>query len=280
MRETDGPGLPGERTIDAPDGDFQVLMALKSNRRKRAERGEALIEGVAPIKVAVSRSWPLRAFCYARPDRLSDWALSVIRDRPQARRLRLSPDLMSRLSDKDEPSELLAVAELSSVSLGEIQLESDSVVVVLDRPGNPGNLGSILRSAEAFGARALITLGHGADPFDPACIRASLGAVFSLPLAREPSMADFSAWLGRERSRRPGLAVLGTDSGGSLDFDQAPLRPPLVLLFGNEAKGLSQSLKALVDGIVSIPMRGAVNSLNLACAASIFLHRAARADRG
>jgi tRNA G18 (ribose-2'-O)-methylase SpoU len=276
MRDSEVQAFPGELRIDSPDGDFQVLMALKTNRRKRAERKEAVVEGVAPIKAALARRWPIRSLCYSRPEALSDWACGVIESLPEARRLKLSPALMAELSDKEEPSEIIAVADTKWIELDEVRLEGDSIVVVLDRPGSPGNLGSIMRSAEAFGVKALVTIGHGADPFDPACLRASLGAAFSLPLAREPSMEEFSAWLARERMRLPELAVLGTDSGGEEKFEKAPLRPPLVLLFGNEAKGLSVALKAVVDGIVSIPMSGAVDSLNLACAASIFIHHAAR----
>jgi 23S rRNA (uridine2479-2'-O)-methyltransferase len=279
MRDQGSPAFSGERRIGSNDGDFQVLMALKANRRKRAERREFIIEGVAPLKVALSRGWPIRAFCYARPESLSDWARGVIEGRSEVERIRLSPELMAELSDKEEPSELIAVAGMQWIELDEVELNRDSLVVVLDRPGSPGNLGSVTRSAEAFGARALVTIGHGADPFDPACLRASLGAAFALPLAREPSMEEFAAWLARERGRLPELAVLGTDSGGELNYESAPLRPPCVLLFGNEAKGLSLALNALCDGIVSIPMRGAVNSLNLACAATIFIHRAASGRR-
>lgn len=277
MRDDSGAAFPGERRIGGNDGDFQVLMALKANRRKRAERREFIIEGVAPLKAALARRWPIRAFCYSRPESLSDWARGVVLGSGGVERIRLSPQLMAELSDKDEPSELIAVAAMEWAGLDGLALDGHSLVVVLDRPGSPGNLGSVTRSADAFGARAIITIGHGADPFDPACLRASLGASFALPLVREPSMEEFAAWLGRERARLPGLSVLGTDSGGELSFDSAPLRPPCVLLFGNEAKGLSLALKALCDGIVSIPMRGAVNSLNLACAATLFIHRAASA---
>jgi TrmH family RNA methyltransferase len=269
--EKSRPGRAGETRIDAPDGAYQVLTALKANRRKRGERGEIIVEGVAPIKVALAEGWEPLSFCYS--ESLSDWARGVVGGHPEAIRYRLSPALMAGLSDRDEPSEIIMTVRARSSSLADIALDRGLFAVVLDRPGNPGNLGSIMRSAEAFGATALITLGHGADPFEPACIRASLGAAFSLPLVREPSMEELESWLARARARCPGLALLGTDSGGELDFTAAPLRPPIALAFGNEAKGLSVRLKALLDGIVSMPMSGSVDSLNLACAASIFIHQ-------
>ncbi len=267
---------PGaEIALESANDIFQILLALKSNRRKRSELGQVFVEGVAPIKVALESGWEAISMCYAAGRSLSDWAKSVIAANPGAQRYRLSPALMEELSDKDEPSEIILCLRRPAASLAQIKPSPGLFCIVLDRSGSPGNLGSILRSAEAFGAQSLILLGHGADPFDPLCIRASLGAVFSLQLVREPSMEDFEAWLEELRSKLPELSVLGTDSGGELDFEDAPLRPPLVLMFGNEAKGLSVRLKGLCDSIVSLAMRGTVNSLNIACAASIFIHRVA-----
>jgi TrmH family RNA methyltransferase len=134
-----------------------------------------------------------------------------------------------------------------------------------------GNLGSLIRSANAFGVDLFITHGHCVDLFEPKVIRSSLGAIFHTPVAHVESFDELSLFLG-ELKKTCGLVVAGTDSTGSGTLGLSPLAPPVALILGNEAKGMSVRLKEITDEVFKIPLGGEVNSLNVACAGSIFFY--------
>jgi RNA methyltransferase, TrmH family len=139
--------------------------------------------------------------------------------------------------------------------------------VALDAARDPGNLGAILRTCDAAGCAGVVLIGHTADPFDPLAVRASMGTVFALPLART-DFAPFLAW-----RARMGLQLVGT---APLDYRAAPYRPPVVLLMGNERTGLSPARQDACDLVVRIPMAGRSDSLNLAVATGIMLYEVRR----
>ena len=178
---------------------------------------------------------------------------------------------MSDISDRSEPSELVVVLKRPENTLDGFVHDEKPLIAILDRPSNPGNLGSVMRSCDAFGVDAFITIGHGVDIYDPQVIRASLGAVFYRAVIHEPSTTRLIAWLDSLKERLPDLTVAGTDSNGELPIGESRLARPLALVFGNEATGISIAMRNYVDHIVSIPLKGRVNSLNLASAASIVL---------
>jgi TrmH family RNA methyltransferase len=140
----------------------------------------------------------------------------------------------------------------------------------------PGNLGTILRTCDAVGGAGLILVGPATDPYDPAAVRASMGAVFSQRLVRA-SREELAAW-----KRRHTCLVVGTSPAAAAHYRTVSYRPPVVLCMGSEGHGLSQDLKALCDVMVRIPMVGRCDSLNVGVAASIVLyeiehqHRAGR----
>jgi rRNA methylases len=274
-------GRQGDEIILDRENDlFQVLSALKSNRRKRSELGELFVEGVAPIKAAARSGCEFARFAYVEYGGLSDWAKGLVSEHPEAARVRVASSIMAKLSDREEGSELLATVRKRELDLSMARLPPEPFVLVIDRPSNHGNLGSILRSCDAFGVDLLVTTGHGVDLFDPTVVRASLGAAFSTQALHEESSGRLEDWLSGLKAADPAFRIVGTDSNSSVDVSEARLARPMALLLGNEAKGLSVRLKAFVDQMVRIPMVGAVDSLNVACAASIFLYEAfSRSDR-
>ena len=182
----------------------------------------------------------------------------------------MSSALYRKLCDKAEPSEMLVTAKMPKHALGDIRTGEPPFFLVLDRPSDTGNLGSIIRSASSFGVDAVFLIGRGVDPWDPKTIRASLGSVFfTIPVQLESfnELEEFILSMKNQWS----MKVWGTDSQGSDSLVSVSLKRPLMLILGNEAKGMSQALKALCGGIVNIPVSGAVNSLNIASAASIFM---------
>jgi RNA methyltransferase, TrmH family len=142
--------------------------------------------------------------------------------------------------------------------------------VALDAARDPGNLGTILRTCDAAGCAGVVLIGHTADPYDPLAVRASMGAVFALPLVR----TDFPAFLAWRA--RTGLQLVGTSGAAPLDYRAAPYRPPVVLLMGNERTGLTPAQQSACDVVVRIPMAGRGDSLNLAVATGIMLYEVRR----
>lgn len=260
-------------SIQSANDSFQILCALRDNRRKRAKRGEIFVEGVAPINALVATGRSALSVAYAHGRRLSGWARETIEKLQPHIAYELSADLMGSLSARTDPSELVVVAERPGDGLSDLPAaDADSVYVVVDRPSNHGNLGSLLRSAEAFGVDGVVTTGHGVDPFDPQVIRASLGACFYQTVVHEESSGRLVRWVDELRQRETGLRVYGTDSNGTVPLAGSKLERPAVVVFGNEATGMSASLSEMVDETVSVEIGGRVNSLNLACAASIVLY--------
>lgn len=251
---------------------FQHLEVLKRNRTRRRQYGELFVEGVRPIQRLVAAGWPVRSVCSEEGRPLSGWARSIVAASGAERHYRLAPELMAQLSDREQPSELLLVAELRERRLEDLALPDDLLVVVLDRPSSPGNVGTVVRSADALGAHAVVVTGHAADPYDPRAIRASMGSLFSLPVVEAGGPAELERFL----AGRPGVHVLGTDSAGEAALRDVDLRRPTVVVAGNEAAGASHGLRELCHTVARIPMAGAADSLNMAVAASIVLYEAAR----
>jgi 23S rRNA (uridine2479-2'-O)-methyltransferase len=250
---------------------FQMLLAVKTNRKKRHLFDEIFIEGIEPIKQALLSPFvTMRKIIYHDEAGLSDWARDLIERNVFPERVTMDPALFRELADKDEPAEILATLRYAGRTIKDIELNRSPFIVIADRPSDHGNLGSLIRSANAFGVDLVVTHGHGVDLFDPKTIRSSLGAVFRTPVAHVESLADLEQWLGRLKGEH-GLTVVGTDSAGDTALDLLDLRRPIALIIGNESRGMSVGLKKFADRLVAIPMSGSVNSLNAACAASIVL---------
>ncbi len=270
---------PLRKTVRSRNDVYQWVDVLKRNRAKRRKHGEFLVEGVVPINEALARGWPVHAVIYRGERPLSAWARDVLRRSPQATQVLMSSELLDEVSDKEEPSELLLVVGMRDVSLTALDTSGASLTVVLDRPSNPGNLGSIIRSCSAFGANGVVLLGHAADPYDARAVRASLGAVFSVPLVVNPSTGELLSWLAGMRAASGGLRVVGADPGAAVTIDDVDLSGRTVLLLGNEKRGLGARLRELCDLTFAIPMSGAVDSLNVAAAATVVLYEADRQRR-
>jgi TrmH family RNA methyltransferase len=132
--------------------------------------------------------------------------------------------------------------------------------LALEHVCSPGNLGTLLRTSEAVGATGLVALGAGVDPWDPAVVRATMGALFTRRIVRAGARV-LRAW-----ARRHGVAIVGADGEGARDFREVSYRRPVVLVLGDERKGLSPVQRAACDELVRIPMTGRTDSLNVAVA--------------
>jgi TrmH family RNA methyltransferase len=188
----------------------------------------------------------------------------------------MTPELLARLSGRTDASELLAVVRMRDESFAQIPLRNDLLAVVVDRPGNPGNLGTLIRSCDALGAHGLIVTGHAVDPYDPATITATRGSLFALPVVQAPSHAEVLQWVGSARAHLGGCQLVGTDEHADIALAAHDFTTPTVLVIGNESHGLSRAYRDACDAVVRIPMCGSASSLNVSVAASIAIYEAVR----
>ena len=190
----------------------------------------------------------------------------------------VSGEVMDELAQTVTPQGLLAVCGFVDVPLAEVARAAPALVALLANVRDPGNAGTVLRTADAAGAHAVVFADASVDPYNGKCVRASAGSLFHLPVVAGTRLEEAVVTL-----REAGLRIVAADgrSGRSLDDPevQARLAGPTAWMFGNEAWGLPPELVALADEPVAVPIYGRAESLNLAAAAAVCLYASARAQR-
>lgn len=261
--------MPGRSYVGRRNATFQQWESLLANRRKRQRAGAFLVQGVRPVTMAVRAGWPVSAVLRRAEARLSDWARGVLDD-VDAPVVDVAPELIAELGERpEEPPELLLVADMPGDGLARIPVGPGFLGAVFDRPTNPGNVGTLIRSADAFGVSGVVVTGHAADVYDPRAVRASTGSLFAVPTVRASSHAPVVEW-----AREHGLVLAATDEAGTVELSELDLTRPTLLLIGNETAGLSQAWREEADVLVRIPMGGTASSLNAATAATIAFYEA------
>ncbi|MFC9435768.1 TrmH family RNA methyltransferase [Nocardia sp. NPDC057030] len=272
------------RRVSTRNASVQVWQAYLNNRTKRHRDGRFLVQGVRPITQAVANDWPLETLLYrlGTPD-LSSWAREVL-DTSDVPQVGLVPELMAELGEKAGGiPELVAVAvsrqqELDTFEPGEPG-EDAPVVVVFDRPNSPGNLGTLIRSADAFGASGVIVTGHGADQYDPQAVRASTGSLFAMPVLRAAGAAQVLEFRDRQVRRGIPTRIVGTDENGPRAAYDHDFTEATILVVGNETSGMSAAWADACDDMVHIPMGGTASSLGAPSAAAVALYEISRQRR-
>ncbi|HSH56279.1 MAG TPA: TrmH family RNA methyltransferase [Candidatus Limnocylindrales bacterium] len=264
--------------ITRPNGKTQQWQSLLTNRNKRVQSKKFIVEGVRPINTALSQNYEVDSVLYLST-KLSDWATNIINHQSKAKHYELSPDMMQKLSIKnDSLPELLLIVRNKELPLSKIKINNlrSNMVLVLDRPQNPGNIGAVIRSADALGAALVIIVGHSADIYDPKSVRASRGSLFALPVIAADSPKEVQAWATHAESK---FTIVGLSEDGSKDLWDYNLTHPTVAVIGNETWGLSKQWKEVADSCALIPMKGTASSLNAASSAAIVMYEYARQCR-
>lgn len=266
--------------ITSRNARFQLLQTLLTNRTKRGRAGEFMVQGVRPITMAVEHGWEIRSLGYAVDGTLSQWARDLLAAYPDSEHIAMAPDLLAELSEKSDAAEVLAVVGMRPDDLERIPVEPDFLGVVFDRPAQPGNIGAIVRSADAFGAHGVVITGHAADAYDPKSVRASTGSFFATPVVRAEAHHVVLDWIATHRTAGVPIVIAATDEDGDHELSGFDLTQPVLLLIGNETAGLSRGWREAADVTLSIPIAGSASSLNAANAATVALYEARRQRSG
>jgi RNA methyltransferase, TrmH family len=246
---------------------------LLADRRHRRREGAFVVQGIQPVWQAVQSGADIETLIVAPGLLTSRAAERMVAQQQQdgTRVARVGSALFTRLADRDGPTGLAAIVRARPSSLAGLQVRPGSVFAALHEVASPGNLGSIIRTADAAGAAGVILLGNTADPYDPAAVKASMGALFSVPVVSSPTADEFFGW-----AEGHGITVTVTSPRGPVTCWESPLGRPGAVLLGSEGAGLPADLVQRGDVHVRIPMTGTAESLNLAVAAGILLYEAWR----
>jgi len=279
------------RTITSLQNETVKLVRSLEMRKARRETGLFVAEGASVLLTARDHGWsprilvegPLAAESVAARA-LATWAMAAGADC-----LDVSAAVLEKIAAKDNPQSVMAVLEQRWAELPALDGRPGGAAkmagkprplpaapslpplwIALEEVRDPGNLGTILRTADAAGATGVILVGNTCDPFSREAVRASMGSIFAVPIARaepEAFLALAKAWQGD---------VVSTHLGGQHDFREADYRAPVLLVMGNEGQGLSDAAASACGKLVRIPMAGQLDSLNLAVATALMLYEIRR----
>lgn len=270
-----------ETRIYSRNNIYQKFEVLKTNRNKRYRYREFLVEGVRSLNEAVDNHWKIHSFLYDK-NNLSKWAGDMLDKVPTEMNYCMAPELMRELSGKTDTSELMAVIEMREDRLDDVPLSENPFIVLFDRPSNRGNLGTMIRSCDAFGADLLIITGHGVDLYDPDVVVSAMGSFFHVPVVRAEDNGALFGFVGQLKDRYPDFITLGTTAHRESPVYDARLAGPLMLMLGNETMGLNRAFKEYCDQLCTIPMseKSHATSFNVSCAASILMYEVMRQRKG
>lgn len=244
--------------------DIKAL-ALK---KFRDSQNAFMAEGLKLIIDALDLGWQIKTLVFAKAGR-GNQAVEKVAARTVAAGgmvLEVSEKVLSAITRRDNPQMVVGVFSQKYMTLKDVRPKNGDVWVALDRVRDPGNLGTVLRTVDAVGAKGVILIGDTTDPFSLETVRATMGSVFAVPVARATPDA-FLSW----RKGFPGL-VVGTHLKGAVDYRSVDFsNRPVLLLMGNEQQGLPDDLAASCDRLLRIPQAGRADSLNLAVATGVML---------
>ena len=249
-----------------------IRFARSLHRRRVRERERAtIVEGLRAIETAVALGVRMRALIVDARRIKQLPADTLVPLYQAAERVIFADDApFQSVADTDHPQPLIAVCDIPSIAVR----SPTTLILALDAIRDPGNLGTLLRSAAAVGVDGVVLLPGCVDPFSPKVVRASAGLVFGMPVTH---VADFSSWLATTFESRPTVAL--AEAGATLAYDRHDWTAPTVLVLGGEAHGASEKARTFADCIVGIPMDSRVESLNAAVAGGVLLFEAARQRR-
>jgi TrmH family RNA methyltransferase len=254
---------------------FKALRSLRLRKYRQRDR-LFLIEGIRIVEEALTAGAPVETLVYAPELLVSERARALVVRLDPAQHLALSAGLFRTLSQRDEPQGIAATVRIGDPALSEIPLIDDLLVVVAYQLRDPGNLGAIIRTADAAGATGVVIVGPSVDLLDPQTVRATMGSLFALPIVRLADEALLFRWF--ENIRAGGLplvAVASSAHAAQLHYE-AEYRRPLALLVGSERHGLPQPVREQADLQVRLPMAGRATSLNVAAATAALVYEIIR----
>ena len=251
-----------------------LVKRIKRLRQKKYRRQEEafFVEGLRVVLTAVEQGAPLESLIYCPELLTSEAAWNMLRREESGIAQRaVSAAIFESISGRDNPAGLGAIVRTQWADLDEMTVGPNDIFVALVETAEPGNLGTILRTMDAVGAKGMILVGDTVDPFHPSAVKASMGALFSVQIGRTSSSMALFDW-----ARLHQLQSVASSARGNDVYTEANYSSPCLLLLGSEGSGLPAPIMDACDLTVAIPMAGTASSLNLAVAAGLLLYEIRR----
>jgi len=247
------------------------LLALQSKSRERKKQECMIIEGFREISRAVVSGIRIRELYYCREFDLADQLSSLLSGSAGFQLIPVSKEVYSKLAYRESSDGMIAIADIKTLQLQDLELKENPLLIILESVEKPGNLGAVMRTADAAGVDAVIICDPLTDIYNPNTIRSSVGCIFTRPVVAA-STADVLNWL-QEKSIRSYAAAL-TDSAEP--YSMKDYRGPTAFVMGTEATGLSRQWLDQCDATVIIPMMGVADSLNVSVSTAVLVFEAVR----
>jgi TrmH family RNA methyltransferase len=264
--------------LENPRSPRVRAVAKLAKRSARQETGRYLLEGPQAVREALRYAPDAVEELFATPSALERH--TDLRDGAAAVSLEVhfaTEAVIESMADTVTPQGVVAVARQTPTSVRDIFASSPRLIAICEEVRDPGNLGTIIRAADAAGADGVVLTGRTVDPYNPKVVRATTGSLFHVPISIGGDLAAVV-----QRAHDAGLQVLAADVGGDdllAARTEGVLAGPTAWLFGNEARGLDEASVALADRSLRLPIFGRAESLNLATAASVCLYESAFSQR-
>ena len=260
--------------IASPHNSLVKTVASLRQKKYRDELGLFTVEGVRLSEEIVAAGWPVESCVYTAAA-ADDSRAAVLLDALRGKRCRLvqvSDQIYAKISDTQQPQGIMLVAAKRTVSFADVLARSPRpLIAVLDGIQDPGNAGTIIRTADAAGCSGVVMLRGCADPYAGKTVRATMGSLFHLPVVANMASDDFLRDLAAVA-----IPLIATDLTGATVYSAARLSGPAAIVFGNEGAGVGAELLAKAAERIIVPIYGKAESLNVATAAAVILYEAAR----
>jgi RNA methyltransferase, TrmH family len=255
--------------ITSPANPLVKRIRKLADRKQRRAEGVFVVDGIQPVWRAIDAGADIETLVVA-PELIDGGPAERMVAEFEASGgsvTRLGRAVFASISEREGPTGVAALVRPATHELTDLSVQPGSVFVALCEVGNPGNLGTIIRTADSFGVAGVILIGPSADPYAPAAVKASMGSLFALPIVSLTDADAVFAW-----AISAGVSTIATSARGAEPAPEVTFPKPLLVLFGSEGSGLPGDVVDRSDLGVRIPMRGTASSLNLAVAAGIVLY--------
>lgn len=249
--------------------ELKRLLSLREKARERKKTGLFLLEGKRELQLARQGGYQFEALFFC-PEILSEHQVSTL-GLMNIPLTALSPEVYQKLAYRQGTEGVLALARMKDHSLGSLRLKGEKLLLlVAEAPEKPGNLGALLRTADAAALDAVLIADPKGDLYNPNTIRSSVGCLFTVPVATGSSseVMDFL--------KQRGIQILAASLGSSIRYDHADFKPSTAIAVGTEATGLTRLWSEEAEARVEIPMQGVIDSMNVSVAAAILIYEAKR----
>jgi TrmH family RNA methyltransferase len=247
---------------------FKELLKLKTPKGRKTQK-RFLIEGMRLCEEMANSNWEAESVLFTSSFQNSPSGKKLLQkfERRNVKTIPVKPEEIKKLSDTVTPQGIIAVVKIKKFSLNELWSESSNIILALDAIRDPGNVGTLIRTADAFGTGGVILSSDTVELYNPKVVRSTMGSIFHLPIFDEVDLEKTIPQL-----KRQNFKIYGTDVREGKDLEELNCSGKICLLIGNEAEGLNNNLLDLSDEIIRIPIFGKAESLNASVAGGILLY--------